>query len=154
MKKATLICISFLMILFIYSVSSQPAFAQEAILESYVISHGGNQDTNSSGVVASLSDEFFGNGTAQAHITFRTKRNSSNLLLGVSRYVPPKTITFALLVFRIEVRGYDAAGELIYSHDLKGFAFGDSSSGNWSTNLENLQANTRQIRITFFGNYA
>jgi len=153
MKKATLICISFLIILFIYAASSQPASAQ-AVLESYVISHGGNQDINSSGVVASLSDEFFGNGTAQAHITFRTKRNSSNLLLGVSRYVPPKTITFALLVFRIEVRGYDAAGELIYSHDLKGFAFGDSSSGNWSTNLENLQANTRQIRITFFGNYA
>ncbi len=152
MKKTTLICISFLIIIFICAVSSQQAFAQ-AILESYVISHGGNQDTNSSGVVASLSDEFFGNGTAQAHITFRTKRNSSNLLLGVSRYVPPKTITFALLVFRIEVRGYDAAGELIYSHDLKGFAFGDSSSGNWSTNLENLQANTRQIRITFFGNY-
>lgn len=71
----------------------------------------------------------------------------------VWRIVWPGTTVFALLVFRVEIRGVDAQGETVYSRDLDGFTFGDSSSGNWSTNLQDLPAGICRVTITFIGNY-
>lgn len=131
----------------------RPLFSQESILENYSISHGGTAETTPSGFSAKLSDKYFGNGTAKASIHFKMKDNSSTLSLRVWRKVPRGEITFALLVFRTEIRGYDYSGTLIYSQDLDGFTFGDSKSGNWKKERKDLPANIRQITITFFGNY-
>ena len=79
--------------------------------------------------------------------------DSGTLSLKVWRKVAKGEITFALLVFRIEIRGYDYTGTLIYSQDLDGFTFGDSKSGSWSEELKNLPVNIQQIKVTFFGNY-
>lgn len=153
MKHITSLCITFILILGFEFLNPQPLFAQEPVLESYSITHGGDPETTPSGVKANLFDKFFGGGTAKARVTFNTRDNSSHLSLKVWRKVRSGEITFALLVFRIEVRGYDASNELIYSRDLDGFTFGDSSSGQWSQKLQNLPANIQQIRITFTGNY-
>lgn len=104
-------------------------------------------------VKADLFDKFFGGGTAKARVAFNTKYNSSRLSLKVWRNVRSGEITFALLVLRIEVLGYDALGGLVYSRDLDGFTFGDSSSGHWLQKLQELPANIQQIRISFIGNY-
>lgn len=62
-------------------------------------------------------------------------------------------VTFALLVFRIEIRGYDYSDTIIYSRDLDGFTFGDSKSGTWTKHLKVLPTSIKYITITFIGNY-
>jgi len=153
MKHITYLCITFMLILGFGFLNPQPLFAQEPVLENYSITHGGDPETTPSGVKATLFDKFFGGGAAKARVAFNTKDNSSRLFLRVWRKVRSGEITFALLVFRIEVRGYDALDGLVYSRDLDGFTFGDSSSGQWSQKLHDLPANIQQIRITFIGNY-
>ncbi len=153
MKHIPSLCIPFILILGFEFLNPQPLLAQEPVLESYSITHGGDPETTPSGVKATLFDKFFGGGTAKARVAFNTKDNSSRLSLKVWRKVRSGEITFALLVFRIEVRGYDTMDELIYSRDLDGFTFGDSRSGHWSQKLQDLPANIQQIRITFIGNY-
>lgn len=103
--------------------------AQEPILETYSISHGGNQATKPSEVEAELFDKSFGGGTAKAQIRFMAGHTPGSLLLQVFRTVSPGRSTFALLVPRIEVRGYDFAGVQVYARDVEGFVFGDSQSG-------------------------
>ncbi|KXK25201.1 MAG: hypothetical protein UZ01_03578 [Candidatus Brocadia sinica] len=103
-------------------------------------------------VKADLFDKFFGGGTAKARVVFKTRDNSSYLSLKVWKKVRSGEITFALSVFRTEIRGYDAAGELVYFHNFDGFAFGDSSSGHWSHKLQELPANIQQIQATFIRN--
>ncbi|MBM4065387.1 MAG: hypothetical protein FJ266_07060 [Planctomycetes bacterium] len=150
--------IAFLFISFIVIVVSeiwllQPLFSQEAALEEYSVSHGGTSETDLSGFSAKLSDKYFGNGTAKASVTFKMRDDSGTLSLKVWRKVAKGEITFALLVFRIEIRGYDYSDTLVYSQDLDGFTFGDSQSGNWSKHLKDLPVDIQQIKITFFGNY-
>ncbi|HNR14614.1 MAG TPA: hypothetical protein PKM59_15005 [Thermodesulfobacteriota bacterium] len=65
----------------------------------------------------------------------------------------PHKIVFALLVFRVEFRGTGSQSEIVYSHDLDGFTFGDSSSGYWPEFLHDLPGNIREIDVTFIGNY-
>ena len=131
----------------------QPLFSQEATLEEYSVSHGGTSETNPSGFSAKLSDKYFGNGTAKASVKFKMGDDVGTLFLKIWRKVAKGEITFALLVFRIEIRGYDYSDTLVYSQDVDGFAFGDSKSGNWSKELKDLPVNIKQIKITFFGNY-
>ncbi|MEP9410826.1 MAG: hypothetical protein HRF42_05380 [Candidatus Brocadia sp.] len=153
MKHVIFLCIAFLLIPGLEFLNLQSLFAQEPVLESYSMAHGGDQETTPWGVKANLFDKFFGGGTAKARITFNAKDNSSHLSLKVWRKVRSGEIAFALLVFRTEVRCYDASGGLVYSRDLEGFTFGDSSSGQWSQKLHDLPANIQQIRTTFIGNY-
>ncbi len=153
MKRITSLRFTFMLIFGFGFLNPQPLFAQEPVLESYSITHGGDPETTPSGVKAALFDKLFGGGTAKARVVFNTRDDSSHLSLKVWRKVRSGEITFALLVFRIEVRGYDALDGLIYSRDLDGFTFGDSSSGQWSQKLHDLPANIQQIRITFIGNY-
>lgn len=157
MKYITSLCITFILILGFEFLNPQPLFAQEPVLENYSITHGGDPETTPSGVKATLFDKFFGGntggGAAKARVAFNTKDNSSRLSLKVWRKVRSGEIAFALLVFRIEVRGYDTMDELVYSRDLDGFTFGDSRSGHWSQKLQDLPANIQQIRVTYIGNY-
>jgi hypothetical protein len=153
MQRTVFLFISLLVIVVFEILTQQPLFCQETTLEEYSVSHGGTSETNPSGFSARLFDRYFGNGTAKASVTFKTSGDSGTLSLKVWRKVAKGEITFALLVFRIEIRGYDYSDTLVYTQDLDGFAFGDSKSGNWSEKLENLPINIRQITITFFGNY-
>lgn len=153
MRRRVFLFVSIL-ILFVFEIRmQQPLFSQEAILEEYSVSHGGESETNLSGFSAKLSDKYFGNGTAKASVTFKMKDDSVILSLKVRRQVAEGEITFALLVFRIEIRGYDYSDTLVYSRDIDGFTFGDSKSGSWSKQLKNLSTNIQHITITFFGNY-
>jgi hypothetical protein len=157
MKRITSLCLTFLLILGLEWFNPQPLLTEEPIpepiLENYSMTHGGNQGGTPSGVKAIVFDQSFGGGTAKALIVFNTKENFSRLALRVWRKVEPGETTFALLVFRVEVRGYDPGSGLLYSRDLEGFSFGDSSSGNWLRKLRDLPANLGQIKITFVGNY-
>lgn len=153
MKRIVFLFTSILIIIVFEIWTPQPLFAQETTLEEYSVSHGGTSETNPSGFSAKLSDKYFGNGTAKAAVTLKMRNDSGTLSLKVWRKVAKGEITFALLVFRIEILGYDYSDTLVYSRELDGFTFGDSKSGNWSIQLKDLPANIRQITITFFGNY-
>lgn len=124
---------------------------QDSVLDSYTLAHGG--DSGASGLTAVLFDENLGNGTATARIVFAPAGDGSQLSLRVRRHVGRGEITFALLVFRVEIRAYDTAGELVYSRNLEGFTFGDSSSGRWFRRLKDLPADIGELTITFVGNY-
>jgi len=153
MKRITVLFISFIVISVFKIWALQPLFSQETTLEEYSVSHGGTSETNPSGFSANLSDKYFGNGTAKASVKFKMRDDSGTLFLKVWRKVAKGEITFALLVFRVEIRGYDYSDTLVYSQELGGFTFGDSKSGNWSEELKNLPINIQQITVTFFGNY-
>ncbi|MDQ2695383.1 MAG: hypothetical protein M3Z21_08400 [Pseudomonadota bacterium] len=130
----------------------QIAFAQVPVLERYHIRHGGDQGGGPE-FAALLADGSFGNGTAKATVVLSFYEDAGSLSLRVWRRVRSGEITFALLVSRGIVRGYDGDGNLVYSHDLEGFVFGDSQSGKWSQRLSDLPASIRRINITFLGNY-
>ena len=119
------------------------------VLETYILNMG-NSPTD---VKASLSDGSFGGGDAESSISYSVKGNSGRLKLKVQRTVPSGNISFALLVFGIEVRGYDADGDLILKESLEPFSFGDSASGNWSKTLRNIPVALSRLEIRFFGNY-
>lgn len=154
MKHMTSLWACFVCILVLAIGNVQPLFAQdEPVLEEYIISHGGAPGVTPAGITAELSDKFFGNGTATALLQFVTKNDSSELFLRVRRKVKRRDFTFALLVFRVEVRGFDLEGMQIYSQDLSGFSFGDSQSGRWTERLQQLPANIQRIQVTFIGNY-
>jgi hypothetical protein len=144
------------LILFVGLLASQPVHAKdavlEAVLEEYSIGHGGTLG-GPPAIVASLSDPFFGNGDAEASIEFDMEDETGSLALKVWRVVEPGNISFALLVFRVEVRAHDEAGTLVFSRDLDGFTFGDSMSGIWTEVLNELPSSIRQVGVTFFGNY-
>ncbi len=153
MQRIVLLLTSIL-IMFVFEIRTpQSLFAEEATLEEYSVSHRGTSETDPPGFSAKLSDKYFGNGTAKAAIIFKMRDNSGTLSLKVWRKVARGEITFALLVFRVEIFGYDYSDTLVYSRELDGFTFGDSNSGNWSKQLKDLPVNIRQITITFFGNY-
>lgn len=154
MKHITSLWACFVCVLVLALCQVQPLFAQEEpVLEEYTISHGGAPGVTPAGITAELSDKFFGNGTATALLQFVTKNDASELSLQVRRKVKRRDFAFALLVFRVEVRGFDLEGMQIYSQDLSGFSFGDSRSGRWSEKLEGLPANIQRIQVTFIGNY-
>ncbi len=153
MQRTVFLFISLLVIVVFEVWTQQPLFCQETALEEYSVSHGGTSETNPSGFSAKLFDKYFGNGTAKASVTFKMKDDSGRLSLKVWRTVAKGEITFALLVFSAEIRGYDYSDTLVYSQDLDGFTFGDSKSGNWSKELKDIPAETQQITVTFFGNY-
>lgn len=129
---------------------------QEPVLERYVLQVG---STESFGAEAVLFDRFFGHGTARSrHVftgppTLEDVDGTGRLVLRVWRIVDDDEITFALLVFRVEVRGFDAEGMLAYSRTLKGFTFGDSESGEWRRVLQDIPAEVIRLAVTYFGNY-
>lgn len=145
---------SFILVMMVYEIwTPQPLFSEGTTLEEYSVSHGGTPETKLSGFSARLSDKYFGNGSAKVSVTFKIRDDASILLLRVWRKVAQGEITFALLVFRIEIRGYDYSDNLVCFRDLEGFTFGDSKSGYWSKQLKTLPTNIKHITITFFGNY-
>jgi hypothetical protein len=120
----------------------------------------GRQFWNGDGIAAAVLDKYFGGGTARASVafydtsdSFDPSANTGSIYINVSRRVPEGTITFALLCFHVEVRGYDASGKLIYARSLPGFTFGDSKSGRYVQSLRNLPLSMAQVRVTFYGNY-
>jgi len=138
--------------------SAQQVSAQEseAVLEQYVFGTG----QNSSRVTATLRDKSFGGGTARASLSFLADPNESGpragenrLMMTVRRNVPPDQITFALLCFRIEIRGYDVEGAEVFSKDLPGFTFGDSASGFYSKAIRGIPKTVSELQVTFVGNY-
>jgi hypothetical protein len=129
----------------------EPVFADEGVLEKYVIGHGGDQ-TQPNGLYAFIRDNLFGNGTAQAHVVLDNETDFNSLHLRVWRRVEEGQIVFALLVFRVEIRAYDVQDNLVYSQELAGFTFGDSRSGNWRRSFR-IPRDASLIRVTFFGNY-
>ena len=76
------------------------------------------------------------------------------MTLNVKRTVEQGHISFALLVFEIEIRGYDAMGNRIVDKNVKPFSFGDSASGKWSKTVNDLPAGITLLEIRFYGNYA
>jgi hypothetical protein len=129
---------------------------ERTILERYTFGVGENAD----GVGSALRDKYFGGGSAHANLAFfdTTRRQdpageTGVLLLHVARRVPPDTITFALLCFGVEVRGFDSAGTVVYSKDLPGFTFGDSQSGRFTRALRQIPLGVARLEVTFFGNY-
>lgn len=129
---------------------------EQPILERYTFGVGQNAD----GVGSALRDKYFGGGDAHANLAFfdTTRRQDPNgetgvLLLHVARRVPSGTISFALLCFGIEVRGFDDAGTVVYSKDLPGFTFGDSKSGRFTRVLRQIPLSVARLEVTFFGNY-
>jgi hypothetical protein len=132
-------------------------FAQdEPILERYTFGVGQDSD----GVGTALRDKYFGGGSAHASLAYfdATRRQDPTgktgvLFLHVARWVPPGTITFALLCFGVEVRGFDSAGTSVYSQDLPGFTFGDSQSGRFTRVLREIPLSVARLEVTFFGNY-
>jgi hypothetical protein len=129
-----------------------PAFAGEAVLERYTLGHGGDLSGPSGSVSAFLHDDRFGNGTAEASVFLDTGEDHDFLHLRVWRQVPPGQIVFALLVFRVEVRGYDFGGKTVHSRDLADFSFGDSASGQWLRKLR-VPKGIHRWEVTFVGNY-
>jgi hypothetical protein len=134
------------------------AYAQneQTILESYTFGVGQNSD----GIGSALRDKYFGGGSAHATLAFfdTTRRQNPEdetgvLLLNVARRVPSGTITFALLCFGVEVRGFDSDGTLVYTKDLPGFAFGDSQSGRFTRALRQIPLSVSSLEVTFLGNY-
>ena len=126
--------------------------ADEAVLEHYSIKVGAD---DAAGVRVVLLDPHFGRGTAQSRLVFTGPDGAAtpSLFLRVWRNVPDGQITFALLVFRVEIRGFDAGGSLVYSRRLAGFTFGDSASGEWRRTIADLPAEIQRIVVVFVGNY-
>ena len=125
---------------------------EEPVLERYVIGHGGDPATTGSSVNAFIHDDQFSNATAQASTFFHTATGNDVLRLKVWRRVASGEIVFALLVSRVEIRGYDQSGKGVYSHDLPDFSFGDSASGNWVRRLR-VPKDVHRWEITYVGNY-
>jgi hypothetical protein len=115
---------------------------QEPILERHTLEPAQNADVK-------LFSKFFGGGSASLRIHF----TRAALELAVWRKVPSGTITFALLVDRVEVRGRSADGRVVYTKNLPGFVFGDSASGFWKETLTDLPASVSTLSVAFFGNY-
>jgi len=100
-----------------------------------------------------LFSKSFGGGSASMRIQFVRNETSRALHLAVWRKVPSGTITFALLVDRVEIRGRNSEGRVVYSKDLPGFVFGDSASGFWKETLTDLPPGIVSLSVAFFGNY-
>lgn len=126
--------------------------SEDPVLERYVIGHGGTLPSGSGNINAFIQDDQFAGGTAQASTFFDAGADGDFLHLRVWRHVPAGQIVFALLVFRVEVRGYDAAGQLVHSRDLPDFSFGDSQSGNWTRKLR-VPKKAQRWEISYIGNY-
>ena len=146
----------FIAVLLGISCWAQQASAQDipadSVLEGYTIAHGGTLG-GPPGLDAVLFDEFLGNGDAKARVKLDTRQNPGALTLRVWRNVKRGDFTFALLVFRVEIQGFDAEGEPIYQRELGGFTFGDSASGNWVRTVRDVPEDVRRLEIAFVGNY-
>ena len=151
-----LFVVPILLISVVMGMVTPDAAAQEPVLEHYVLQVG-SQD--GAGTEVALHDRFFGHGTARSRLLFTgpeelgNPEGTGNLVLRVRRVVEPGEITLALLVFRVEVRGFAADGTTVYERDLRGFTFGDSASGQWWRQLHELPSSLVRLEVTFFGNY-
>jgi hypothetical protein len=135
--------------------------AEPPVLERYTFHLGwGNNTSSSPGAELRFTDRFFGSGTARSRLTLVEQSSTSDrfhrpmmLFLHVDREVSQDEVVFALLVFRVEIHGYDAQGALVYRQDLPGFTFGDSAPGRWYESLAGVPTGLSQLVVTFFGNY-
>lgn len=132
----------------------RPAAAQLPLLEKYTLESLGEQR----GLVYDLYDQSFGGGDAQGRIQLRRQGSSRTLYLRVWRRVRAGHTSFALLGERVEVRGFDVEGSVIFSRDFTGLTeegiyFGDGSSGTWLRTLREIPPAVRKLEVTFLGNY-
>jgi hypothetical protein len=132
------------------------AQGEQAILERYIFGVGNDSD----GTGAAIREKYFGGGDAHASLAFfdTTRRRNPDdetgaLLLNVARRVPVGSVSFALLCFGVEVRGFDDAGTLVYTKDLPSFTFGDSQSGRFTRAVRPLPLSVARLEVTFLGNY-
>lgn len=131
------------------------------VLENYSFQLGKPGSVEAStGAELHFKDRFIGNGTASGSIKLLEQSSSSTLaqrplllMLEVKRTVKPGEIVFALLVFGVEIRGYDSNDAVVFSRDLPEFSFGDSASGEWYERIPDLPTNLARLAITFYGNY-
>jgi hypothetical protein len=142
---------AFFWIAFVVAVSPLRTNAQsnETVLERYSFRTGEFSDR----VTLDFVDKSLGNGTARTRIKIKGTPDGGALNLHVTRRVEPGQIVFALLVFKVEVRGLDSSGAGIYAQDFPGFTFGDSASGDWQRSLDAIPATVARLSVTFFGNY-
>src|SRR5262245_5849134 len=103
------------------ALSTTLAHAQEAVLEHYVLGSGGTMAATSGNVSAFIQDAVFGGGDAEASVYLDTVEQGTLLHLRVWRHVPEGNISFALLVFGVEVRAFDAAGTQVFTRELGAF---------------------------------
>jgi hypothetical protein len=142
-------------------ISTSYAAKDRTVLESYSFLLGIPGSPNASaGAELHFKDRFVGNGTAQSSVRLLEQSSSSTLtnrplllMLDVKRTVRPGEFVFALLVFGVEIRGYDSNGAIIFSRDLPSFTFGDSASGEWYERIPDLPTNLARLSVTFYGNY-
>ncbi len=142
-------------------VSGWLAAADSTLLEQYSFQLGTASATSqSAGAELRFTDRYFGGGTARCRIALIEESSSSNLqsrpmmlFLQVARNVAEGEIVFALLVFLVEIRGYNGGGHLVYTRDLSGFTFRDSAPGRWYERLAGLPTDLNRIEIAFYGNY-
>ena len=135
--------------LFVMALVPGQVSAEDPVLERY--SFGVKQGATGSEI--RVVDKHLGEGTAKSRIEVSNEGNSKRLSLHVWREVKPDEIVFALLVFGIQIRGYDKSGAVTFSEDLPGFTFGDSESGDWGETVGPIPENTVQLKIIFYGNY-
>lgn len=121
----------------------------ETILERYLL----KADAGIGSLDFRLSDRSFGGGTAKSVLAWKSTTDGARLTMTVSRSVKPGEVVFALLVFHVEVRGYDETGQLTYSESIGGFTFGDSEGGRWEKNLSAAPVDLTRIVVAFYGNY-
>lgn len=131
-----------------------PAAAETPLLERYVL----DSLRAGRGPAYELTDQSLGGGDAHSQLRYRRGSGGGTLTLRVWRRVPRGNASFALLGERIEVRGYDFEGTVVYSRDFvglqqEGFLFGDSQSGDWRRTLRSIPASVRKLEVAFFGNY-
>jgi hypothetical protein len=146
----------------IFGLAAAAVGANAQVLERYSFQLGTTNAVNQSpGGELRFTDRFFGNGTAQSRIILLEESSSSMVMnrpmmlsLQVRRVVKEGEIVLALLVSRVEIRGYDSSGQLIWLRDMAGFRIGDSSSGRWHERVGGLPTGLAQITVTFYGNYA
>jgi hypothetical protein len=131
-----------------------PARAQMPLLERYTL----DSILDRKGTVYHLEDASLGGGDAHTELRFRRESGGGTLYLRVWRRVTSGNISFALLGERVEIRGYDQEGTVVFSRDFaglqeEGIYFRDSQSGTWRRSLRGVPATVTKIEVTFLGNY-
>jgi len=147
------------MILLLILFSGAPLFAQVQLpqLEEYDFQIG-----DSPGVELNFLDPRLAGGGAQVRFHLRpVSKNDYEMNVEVFRHVSQGTITFALLLERVEIAFFNASGALIRTiifDKVLGesglFIIGDSSDGYFQRKVraENLGAAAR-LTLSLFGNY-
>jgi hypothetical protein len=112
--------------------------------------------TVSRGSVVSYVDPSFTllfNDTTQCSVEFPDEDGSRAMMLRVWRDVAQGESAPSINVNKIRVRGYNAAGNQIYSVKVDGFAFAREESDEWIYKIEAIPKKTVKLTILFTGRF-